>query len=83
MPYNTADAAHPELYGRLLEERYGPLALLLAERAHHPLPPAVRKSRARPWRLRPVSPEQAAKNYADLANAIGAPLFHDPRNQAA
>jgi hypothetical protein len=38
MTYRTDHAADPELYGRLMLERYGPLPQLMAERNRRPAP---------------------------------------------
>ncbi|TQK44453.1 hypothetical protein FBY35_5957 [Streptomyces sp. SLBN-118] len=61
--YNTEGAADPKLYARLMEERYGPLPQLLAERRS--------VSKKPPPGLSTPDPE-AAQHYAELAAAIGA-----------
>ncbi|WP_327744648.1 hypothetical protein OHO28_29275 [Streptomyces europaeiscabiei] len=67
--YSAHEAADPELYERLMEERYGPLADLLTEKRRKgtlPPPPGT-------YRYMPVTPEEAAHNYAELARAIEEP----------
>ncbi|MFJ7422767.1 hypothetical protein ACIQXD_29810 [Streptomyces uncialis] len=84
MPYDTTGAAAPEQYGRLLEERYGPLDDLLAEAGPRSSPPSrTRSDPARPWRLRPIGRDQAVINLHDLAHAVGGPIPRTSKEPSA
>ncbi|MGW1622267.1 hypothetical protein [Streptomyces sp. NPDC002172] len=70
--YRSDHAADPVLFERLMRERYGPLAKVMAE-GRRPCPPPVplpRTPAMRPaYQSRP-DPD-AAKHFAELGEAIG------------
>jgi hypothetical protein len=71
-PYRSDRAADPELFERLMRERYGPLDKVLAERERpHPLAPAQRPLMAPTYQSRP-DPD-AAQHLAALKEAIARP----------
>ena len=74
MTYRTDNAADPELYERLMLERYGPLPRLMAERNRRPAP-------ARSHFMTPVpNPDpDAARHRAELEAAIDEALIGRPR----
>ncbi|WP_127361515.1 hypothetical protein [Actinacidiphila soli] len=65
--YRSDHAADPELYERLMRERYGPLPKVMAERDVPPPPDLVRSHLMPP---RPAPDPDAATHYADLQEAI-------------
>ncbi|MFJ8430496.1 hypothetical protein ACIQ9P_04230 [Kitasatospora sp. NPDC094019] len=66
--YTTHDAADPEAYARLMQERYGPLSALQAEQ-NQPGPAAPAKPRARRHSIRWPDPA-AAHHRAQLILAL-------------
>ncbi|MFI1100284.1 hypothetical protein [Streptomyces melanogenes] len=62
--YSSENAADPDLYARLMEERYGPLPKLLAEGGL-----STSQDRS-PRRWRATVEAEAARHYAELADAI-------------
>lgn len=72
--YRTDDAADPELYERLMHERYGPLPKLLAELTRpRPEPPVRRRPKMpalSPTIHEPNPDPKADEHYAELAAGI-------------
>ncbi|MET8326177.1 hypothetical protein [Streptomyces sp. NPDC005181] len=72
--YRTDGAADPELYERLMRERYGPLPKLLAELVRpRPEPPVRRRTKMpalSPTIYEPNPDPKADEHYADLAAGI-------------
>ncbi|MGI5139371.1 MULTISPECIES: hypothetical protein [unclassified Streptomyces] len=69
--YRSDHAADPELFERLMRERYGPLDKVMAER-NLPHPPAPAR-RPRPQMAPPYQPHtdpDAAEHFAELRDAI-------------
>ncbi|GAA3371277.1 hypothetical protein GCM10020367_21300 [Streptomyces sannanensis] len=82
MQYETSSAVDPELYRQLLEERYGPLNKLLAEQRRR-TPPYRPRRTGQPRQLTPTPPDEAARHYVQLADAIGAPYRNHQETHAA
>ncbi|WP_324787069.1 hypothetical protein [Streptomyces sp. H51] len=72
--YRSEHAADPALFERLMRERYGPLSKVLAERTR-PCPPSPppRRRPAMPAIYTPKPDPDAARHFADLSEAVGAP----------
>ena len=64
MTWEHHDAADPEAYVRLLEERYGPYETFVRELRARP------RLRPVPWTIPPRPDPQAAEHYAQLDAAI-------------
>ncbi|MFK0106398.1 hypothetical protein [Streptomyces sp. NPDC091217] len=81
--YRSDHAADPVLFERLMRERYGPLAKVMAERTRLSPPPVPPRGTPamRPAYQSGPDPD-AAKHLADLGEAIGVTV-HRPAPAAA
>ena len=75
--YRSDHAADPDLYERLMRERYGPLPELMAERDHPRLPAPARRPMLPAAQATP-DPD-AATHYAELQEAIVEAAIGRPR----